>query len=424
MTWTFDTTPAMNDINNMIIEVAIAYPNHPLDTIIAEVLSRDYLKNVQYEQRLVYSPVGLYGALSLLDRAALPKLITAAKARRAAQMKELASQPIKTKLSHKLVDEFGFTQVEALNLVTTHSLKEVKVLLKITPDQVQALKDILQNISMHGLPKTCTTFSETYDEIRSVDEAIAEFKRVLQGHPGTLMVNNGWKRANNPFNYEAKIREIGLTEQHLELISSMSMAALAHGPFRLKGSPYISQYKMPGDTYLGDLKKAMDIAMKELTSVGYTCREIEYDLYDAAAGDSEHYFHSDSWDIVMEKVKRVEAFVEKQKAAKLDPAQTELTVQGQGRRLLAMNEAAGLQSNAASPRYTTPFASAVQLFKAAINSVSATQIQNMLTSAAICAVATIDMQSIARSSFGFFATVANTLAAEPEMSTALTISYR
>lgn len=80
------------------------------------------------------------------------------------------------------------------------------------------------------------------------------------------------------------------------------------------------------------------------------------------------------------------------------------------RRLLtvANGAVANLQTNAAATRFATPFGWALDFLQSVINAVEPSQLQNILASAAIYCAANLDLQSLARSSFGFFAATANT----------------
>ncbi|MES2217759.1 MAG: hypothetical protein V4501_05060 [Pseudomonadota bacterium] len=420
----------MGSIIDMIVEVALQYPKVSLDDISSEVLSNDYfvanrvilypVTNINYSQRIIDSFLSLNQIVEfyLQEKHAIPQLIEKAKSERASELEYLRAQPFKSDLVKKLINQLKLPLSDVLEIVRRISYTQIRVLSKINLSSMQALNEIIENLMFHAIPLTCNNYIDATNVMRPLEEAVAQIKAVIKGQPASLVAHDDWF-SEQPYDFVTKIKDYGITEDHLLLLSSSDKTFKTNSYLRMqerqqRDNLFPNMRPKPVDNEQGDLIDAMNSAMRELVVLGYDCLDLEKRIYRLATTEGNS---------ISTKIHRIEEFVTHEKNIKIESLpQTELSP-FKNRRLMA-GSSVGLATNSAPSPYATPFDFTLRFIKSTINSVTSLQIQDLLTSAAIYGAATL-LPSITRSSVGFFVTAVNTTAAaEPTFSTALTCAYR
>jgi hypothetical protein len=410
---------------DLIVEIAVENPTVALEKIVNTFLSDPATPNT-YPINNADNNVRLKRINSLLgpfekinswlwynEKTTLEKLVNDANKQRIADFQYLEANPARYELYNSLITTFKMPVRNAIELTKKLTSAEIKAAKKITTAQMDTLIEVLKKLMFNAIPADCNTYAAAISEMNTLEDAMEEVARIIRGEPAELYAfnaiqtshNDGKLRHASMYDHVAKIRDSGLTELHLAFISSLTSDALQfeyddHVFYRrqatqfLNGRPKPTHYLETSEIYpyidvKSQLQKTLDRAMKKLVAAGYQCLEVEPMLNRLA----NNYSPLPPYD----KVNSIEEFV-KVKMAEISDTQ-ELSSRGE-RRLLSISDS---QTNSAAPRYSSPFNSAIQVFRSAVNYLNSAEIHNILVSGALSYMASQSLESIANSAFGFFA---------------------
>jgi hypothetical protein len=439
-------------ITELVIEASIQNPTVALDFILFSMIDYrlthgpearyvfrqnnpilTFIRNVNTDNALLSLDITLPSPSSFYEsqKDVLEKLIKQATIKREKDLKDLQAQPTKLALYNKLLDQFELPISTAIELVKKLNPLEVKVLKRITKDQMNTLEDIIQKIMFSSVSVDCHTFADAQKYLHTYEEAITEIERILAGKSPTLLVYTAHESFNTGFElikqlttevFNHDIAEIiestGITADHLKFISPKFKDAVLTDIIAARDAkkPRVATENSGGgiiyykEADISRLDKAKDYAMQLLTDAGFSCPEVAHAMDYITQPENRFRDTIASNKDIDEKIKLLQEYVSHKiserkvelaarKAQEIADHEADVTAEletkGAKRHLLAINT---LQTNAASPRYSSLFSSTIQLLTSVIDYVNTQEMQALL----IAYFANHSFPSIASSVFGFF----------------------